>query len=135
MGWAGQGRAANMPVSCTQLQSGRPKHRKACVRVPGFTGMPSLGCFVGIMMQPDATHAPLPPPPTPARPQLYALMMSDEEQSPGGPPRVSRDEIERVLFSREAGWELVWVRPTHIELHPTFWGGKAKGYLAAARKL
>ncbi|KXZ44605.1 hypothetical protein GPECTOR_65g223 [Gonium pectorale] len=64
---------------------------------------------------------------------LYVLALSDKETSPGGPSRVSREDLEGLL-SPAAGWELQYVKPHFWELHPTFWGGKGRAYLAAAQR-
>ncbi len=56
-----------------------------------------------------------------------------QERNPGGPGRVSRGELESLLGPGR-GWSLTSLAPHRMELHPTFWGGRAQAYLAAAQK-
>lgn len=76
----------------------------------------------------DRLHALLKPGGT-----LHLLVISDQERNPGGPGRVSRGELESLLGPGR-GWSLTSLAPHRMELHPTFWGGKAQAYLAAAHK-
>lgn len=39
------------------------------------------------------------------------------------------------LFCSDTGWELEGVEDIVIELHPTFWGGRAKGRLFTLMRL
>ncbi len=39
------------------------------------------------------------------------------------------------LFCSETGWELEGAEDIAIELHPTFWGGRAKGRVFTLRRL
>lgn len=65
---------------------------------------------------------------------VHVLALSDQDTNTGGPVRLSRKDLTD-LFCEAAGWQLVSLVPHHINLHPTFWGGRAKAYLLAARKL
>jgi cyclopropane fatty-acyl-phospholipid synthase-like methyltransferase len=59
--------------------------------------------------------------------RLYLLCVGEHERGPGGPPRISGDEL-RQLFGR--GWRIEGLSPTRIESHT--WPGGANAWLLAA---
>ncbi|KAG2428560.1 hypothetical protein HYH02_014364 [Chlamydomonas schloesseri] len=65
---------------------------------------------------------------------LYMSCMSEEETRPGGPRRVSEAELRSVAHPG-SGWKLEGVEETYVELHPTFWGGRAPAHLFMLRRL
>ncbi|EFJ42134.1 hypothetical protein VOLCADRAFT_97817 [Volvox carteri f. nagariensis] len=65
---------------------------------------------------------------------IYMNCMSEEETRPGGPRRISVPDLLTV-FNRPNGWEVETIEDSIIELHPTFWDGKAKARLFTIRKL
>ncbi|KAG2423849.1 hypothetical protein HXX76_015009 [Chlamydomonas incerta] len=65
---------------------------------------------------------------------LVMNCMSEEEGRPGGPRRITVQDLLSV-FNRMSGWEVEVIEDSIIELHPTFWGGKALARLFTIRKL
>eukprot|EP00198_Chlamydomonas_reinhardtii_P012675 XP_001702012.1 predicted protein [Chlamydomonas reinhardtii] len=65
---------------------------------------------------------------------LVMNCMSEEEGRPGGPRRITVPDLLSV-FNRQSGWEVEVIEDSIIELHPTFWGGKALARLFTIRKL
>ncbi|KAG2427654.1 hypothetical protein HXX76_012303 [Chlamydomonas incerta] len=65
---------------------------------------------------------------------LYMSCMSEAETRPGGPRRVSEAELRSVAHPG-TGWQVEGVEETHVELHPTFWGGRAPAHLFTVRRL
>ncbi|KAG2428561.1 hypothetical protein HYH02_014365 [Chlamydomonas schloesseri] len=65
---------------------------------------------------------------------LFVNCMSEEETRPGGPRRVTVAELLSA-FNRQSGWEVEVIEDCYIELHPTFWGGRAASRLFTVRRL
>ncbi|KAG2441274.1 hypothetical protein HYH02_010115 [Chlamydomonas schloesseri] len=66
--------------------------------------------------------------------RLFLNAMSEAEARPGGPRRITVPDLLSV-FNRQSGWEVDLIEDSIIELHPTFWGGKALARLFTIRKL
>ncbi|KXZ50042.1 hypothetical protein GPECTOR_18g22 [Gonium pectorale] len=65
---------------------------------------------------------------------IYMSCMSEEETRPGGARRVPIGDI-LLIFNKSTGWDVEGIEGSTMELHPTFWGGKAKARLFTIRKL
>ncbi|KXZ50040.1 hypothetical protein GPECTOR_18g20 [Gonium pectorale] len=65
---------------------------------------------------------------------IYMNCMSEEETRPGGPRRITVPDLLSV-FNPLSGWHVEGVEESIIELHPTFWGGKATARVFYIRRL
>ncbi|KAG2487055.1 hypothetical protein HYH03_014301 [Edaphochlamys debaryana] len=65
---------------------------------------------------------------------FFVSCMHEDEQNPGGPRRVPVADMT-ATFNPSTGWEVEAVEDTVEELHPTFWGGKARARLFTIRRL
>ncbi|KXZ45164.1 hypothetical protein GPECTOR_57g454 [Gonium pectorale] len=64
---------------------------------------------------------------------VYLAVLSEDETRQGGPRRVSQCEV-RSVFSPASGWAVEAEEETHLEVHPSFWGGKGRARLYTIRK-